>query len=116
MATTAGLVAADTPGHDGASRTCPLRVSAGRAQSSAQDEAPNWRRRTIPPLFGYVISLYRASAEILDGIVLLRPRAWVQIWPAVCTSEWPQAEQLPTGRVNPLFAGLPVRRSLLMPT
>lgn len=58
--------------------------------------------------FGHcVIGLYRASAEILEVVTLLKPRAWVQIWPAVGTSEWPPAEQLPTGRVDPLFAGLP---------
>jgi hypothetical protein len=62
--------------------------------------------------FGHcVISLYRASAEILEATRLLNLRAWVQIWPAVGTSEWPSAEWLPTGRVDPLFAGLPVRPS-----
>ena len=62
--------------------------------------------------FGHcVISVYRASAEILEVIRLLNPRGWVQIWPAVGTSEWPPAEQLATGRVDPLFAGLPGRPS-----
>jgi len=62
--------------------------------------------------FGHcVISLYRASAEILEVIRLLNPRAWVQIWPAVGTSEWPPTERLPTGRVDPLFAGPRVRQS-----
>jgi hypothetical protein len=62
--------------------------------------------------FGHcVISLYRAGAEILEVVRLLKPRAWVQIWPALGTSEWPPAEQLPVGRVDPLFAGLPVRPS-----
>jgi hypothetical protein len=60
--------------------------------------------------FGHcVIGLYRAKPEILQVVTLLRPRAWVQIWPSVGTSEWPPAEALPTGRVQPLFAGLPVR-------
>jgi len=62
--------------------------------------------------FGHcVISLYQAEPEILEVITLLRPRAWVQIWPAVGTSEWPPTESLQTGRVDPLFAGLPVRQS-----
>lgn len=60
--------------------------------------------------FGHcVIGLYRASAEILEAIRLMNPRAWIQIWPAVGTPEWPPPERLPTGRVDPLFAGLPVR-------
>jgi hypothetical protein len=62
--------------------------------------------------FGHcVISLYQAKPEILEIVRLLRPRAWVQIWPAVGTSEWPPDEPLPTGRVDPLFAGLPVRQA-----
>jgi hypothetical protein len=62
--------------------------------------------------FGHcVISLYGASAEILEAIRLLNPRAWVPIWPAVGTSEWPPTERLPTGRVDPLFAGLPIHPS-----
>jgi hypothetical protein len=60
--------------------------------------------------FGHcVVSLYRARREILEVIRPLSPRAWVQIWPAVGTSEWPPAEWLPTGRVDPLFAGLSIR-------
>jgi hypothetical protein len=60
--------------------------------------------------FGHcVIGVYQASAEILEVVTLLNPRAWVQIWPAIGTSEWPPAERLPTGRVDPLFAGLPLR-------
>jgi len=43
--------------------------------------------------FGHcVISLYGAKPEILEVVRLLRPRAWVQIWPAVSTTEWPPAE------------------------
>jgi len=62
--------------------------------------------------FGYcVISLYSARPEILEAVSLANPRAWVQIWPAVGTSEWPPPEPLPTGRVNPHFAGLPVSSS-----
>jgi hypothetical protein len=56
-----------------------------------------------------VISLYRANTEILEVVRLLNPRAWVQIWPAVGTSGWPPAKRLPVGRVDPLFAGLPIR-------
>jgi hypothetical protein len=60
--------------------------------------------------FGHlVISLDRAGPEILEIIGLVNPRAWLQIWPAVGTSEWPPADRLPVGRVDPLFAGLPVR-------
>jgi hypothetical protein len=60
--------------------------------------------------FGHcVISLYRANAELLEVIRLINPLAWLQIWPAVGTSEWPPAQRLPAGRVDPLFAGLPVR-------
>lgn len=67
--------------------------------------------------FGHcVISLYRAKPEILEVVRLLRPRAWVQIWPAVGTTEWPPAEWLPTGRVDPQFAGLSVRHPRTMPT
>ena len=62
--------------------------------------------------FGHcVISLDRASPAILEVIRLLNPRAWVQIWPALGTSEWPPIERLPSGRVDPLFAGLPIRPS-----
>jgi hypothetical protein len=32
-----------------------------------------------------VISLYRAEPGILDALVLGKPRAWVQIWPAIGT-------------------------------
>jgi hypothetical protein len=61
--------------------------------------------------FGHcVVSLYQAQPEILEVVRLLRPRAWAQIWPAVGTTEWPPGEQLPPGRVDPQFAGLPVRR------
>jgi hypothetical protein len=60
--------------------------------------------------FGHcVVGLYRAKPEILEAVRLLNPRAWVQIWPAVGTSEWPPADPLPTGRVDPQFAGLLVR-------
>jgi hypothetical protein len=60
--------------------------------------------------FGHcVISLYQAKPEILEVVRLLRPRTWVQIWPSVGTSEWPPAEWLPTGRVDPQFIGLPIR-------
>jgi hypothetical protein len=62
--------------------------------------------------FGHcVISLYRASPEILEVVKLLNPRAWVQIWPAVGTSEWPPDQRLPIGRVDPRFAGLAIRSS-----
>jgi hypothetical protein len=58
--------------------------------------------------FGHcVISLYRADPKILDALTL-RPRAWVQIWPAIGTSEWP-LEPLPTGPLDLFFAGLRVR-------
>jgi hypothetical protein len=64
--------------------------------------------------FGHcVIGLYRASPEILEAIMLLNPRAWVQIWPALGTSEWPPTGRLTTGRVDRLFAGLPIRRSAI---
>jgi hypothetical protein len=67
--------------------------------------------------FGHcVISLYRTKPEILEVVRLLRPRAWVQIWPAVGTAEWPPTEWLPPGRVVPQFAGLPIRRPPTMPT
>jgi len=57
--------------------------------------------------FGHcVIGLYRARPEILEVVRLINPRAWVQIWPAVGTTEWPPAEPLPTGLVDPRFAGL----------
>jgi hypothetical protein len=66
--------------------------------------------------FGHcVISLYRANAIILEAIRLVRPRVWVQIWPAIGTSRWPPIERLlplPTGRLDPLFAGLPVRNPI----
>ena len=62
--------------------------------------------------FGHcVVSLYRAKPEILEVIRLPVPRAWVPIWPAVGTSEWPPADWLPPGRVDPQFAGLPIRRT-----
>jgi len=64
--------------------------------------------------FGHcVVGLYRAKPDILEVVRLVSPRAWVQICPAVGTSKWPPIEPLPTGRVNPLFAGLPVAH--LMP-
>jgi hypothetical protein len=63
--------------------------------------------------FGHcVISLYRANTQILEAIRLINPGSWVQIWPAVGISAWSPTEPLlpqPTGRVDPLFAGLPVR-------
>jgi hypothetical protein len=60
--------------------------------------------------FGHcVITLYQANPEILEAVRLLRPRSWVQISPSAGTSEWPPAEWLPTGRVDPQFIGLPVR-------
>jgi len=66
--------------------------------------------------FGHcVIGLYRAKPEILEVVTLLRPRAWVQIWPAIGSAEWPPAEWLPPGRVDPRFAGLAVRRPLNVP-
>lgn len=65
--------------------------------------------------FGHcVISLYRTSPEILAAVRLLNPRAWVQIWPPVGTPGWPPAQWLPTGRVDPLFAGLPVRDPVIV--
>jgi hypothetical protein len=59
--------------------------------------------------FGHcVIGLYRARPEILELVIPANPRAWVQIWPAIGTSEWPPLVPLPTGRVDPRFAGLPI--------
>jgi hypothetical protein len=63
--------------------------------------------------FGHcVVSLYRAEPEILGALKLVNPRAWVQIWPAVGSTEWPPGDVLGglAGRVDPLFAGLPVVR------
>ncbi|MGO8960355.1 MAG: hypothetical protein ACLQFR_23730 [Streptosporangiaceae bacterium] len=66
--------------------------------------------------FGHcTISLYRANAIILEATRLIRPRAWVQMWPAIGTSRWPPIEPLaplPTGRLDPQFAGLPVRNPI----
>lgn len=62
--------------------------------------------------FGHcVIGLYRARPEILAAVRVVSPHAWVQIWPAVGSSNWPPAEPLPTGRVNPHFTGLSIAAS-----
>jgi hypothetical protein len=66
--------------------------------------------------FGHsAIGLCRARPEILKVVRLLRPHAWMQIWPAVGTTEWPPAEPLPAGRVDPQLAGLPIRRKTSVP-
>jgi hypothetical protein len=66
--------------------------------------------------FGHcVIGLCRARPEILEAVRLPRPHAWVQIWPAVGTTEWPPSEPLPTGRVDPQPAGLPILRKTSAP-
>lgn len=63
--------------------------------------------------FGHcVVGLCRAQPEILKSVRLLRPRAWLQIWPAVGTTEWPPIEPLPTSRVDPQMVGLPILRTI----
>ncbi len=61
--------------------------------------------------FGHcVIGLLRVgNAGLLPLQSLAWPRQWVQIWPAIGTSQWPPPGRLVTGRVEPLEVGF--RRS-----
>ena len=58
--------------------------------------------------FGHcVIGLMRVGhAELLPFQSLQSPRQWVQIWPAVGTTQWPPPEHLPTGRLAPVAVGI----------
>ncbi len=58
--------------------------------------------------FGHcVIGLLRvAHAELLPLQSLARPKQWVQIWPAVGTSQWPPVSHLATARLTPMAVGI----------
>jgi hypothetical protein len=58
--------------------------------------------------FGHcAIGLLRVGhADLLPLQSLAWPRQWVQIWPAIGTSQWPPASHLPTGRLTPIAVGI----------
>jgi hypothetical protein len=58
--------------------------------------------------FGHcVIGLLRAgNAGLLPFQTLATPRQWVQIWPAIGTSQWPPPDHLPTARLTPIAVGI----------
>lgn len=58
--------------------------------------------------FGHcVVGLLRVGrAELLPLHALAFPRQWVQIWPAIGTSQWPPADRLRTGRLDPMAVGI----------
>ena len=68
--------------------------------------------------FGHcVVGLLRAGrAELLPLQALAVPRQWVQIWPAIGTSQWPPSERLATGRLIPIAVGIrPPQSQVSMP-
>lgn len=58
--------------------------------------------------FGHcVIGLLRIGCtELLPLQSLASPRQWVQIWPAIGTSQWSPPERMATGRLNPIAVGI----------
>lgn len=58
--------------------------------------------------FGHcVIGVLRVgSAELLPLQALATPRQWVQIWPAIGTSQWPPRDHQVPGRLTPIAVGI----------
>jgi hypothetical protein len=58
--------------------------------------------------FGHcVIGLLRIGRiELLSSQSLATPRQWVQIWPAIGTTQWPPPARMPTSRLAPIAVGI----------